>query len=494
MTRSAVVVLVLLVSISRAAAQPPQPTLEPLVRSVDLNLGETQEVALANGEKVRVKLLEMRETSDPIRNAVRKSEVRVEVDGQSQWLTSANYHLPVMLGRVQIDCPVNKAIYRNSSTDAWRLEKDARLRLWPAGSPWMNPGTLVYPLRQRWFASSTQMSNEPVYVDGGERPRQAKIYYHWGLDFGGCEGLAEVVAATDGLVVSAGKEYLPGYDATPVQPRYDVVYVLDARGWYYRYSHLHTIDAAIRPGAKVRMGQRIGLLGKEGGSGGWTHLHFDISARQPSGKWGIEEAYAFAWEAYRQQYQPKLIAVARPHLVAHAGDVVELDASRSWAAEAVASYAWSFDDGTRAEGAHVARRYAQPGYYSEVLKITDAAGRTDYDFAIVIVVDPQHPERLPPSVHVTYWPTLDLRARDEITFKVRSFGTQEGEETWDFGDGSPQVQTRSDGNAVALAKDGYAVVAHRYEKPGTYLVRVQRPDRYGQKGVGYVRVEVGQAR
>ena len=29
------------------------------------------------------------------------------------------------------------------------------------------------------------------------------------------------------------------------------------------------------------------------------------------------------------------------------------------------------------------------------------------------------------------------------------------------------------------AKDGYAVTVHRYEKPGQYLVRVERTDRRG---------------
>ena len=89
--------------------------------------------------------------------------------------------------------------------NAWALEKDARLRLWPAGSPWIEPGTFSYPVRQRWFASDTQMANEPVYVDGAELPGKTDIYYHYGLDFGGAEGLVEVVAATDGLVVSAAR-------------------------------------------------------------------------------------------------------------------------------------------------------------------------------------------------------------------------------------------------------------------------------------------------
>ncbi len=83
-------------------------------------------------------------------------------------------------------------------------------------------------------------------------------------------------------------------------------------------------------GRGVKMGQRIGVLGKEGGSGGWSHLHFDITGRQPSGKWGIIEGYAFLWEAYRNEYQPKLLAVARPHHLAAVGEKVVLDGSRSW--------------------------------------------------------------------------------------------------------------------------------------------------------------------
>jgi hypothetical protein len=270
-----------------------------------------------------------------------------------------------------------------------------------------------------------------------------------------------------------------------------VVYLLDARGWYYRYSHFFRIDDAIRPGATVRAGQRLGLLGKEGGSGGWTHLHFDIFCRQPSGKWGCQEAYAFVWEAYRRQHQPKLIAVARPHHVAWAGDRVVLDAGRSWSdAGKILRYDWTFTDGGKAQGVRTERVYARPGYYSEILKITDAAGRTDYDFAIVHVHDRAHPEQFPPAIHVTYAPTLGLKPGDEVTLKVRTFATTDGEETWDFGDGSPPAKTRSDGNVHMLAKDGYAILTHRYAHPGDYLVRAERTDRLGHLAVGHVRVRV----
>ncbi|MGO8747765.1 MAG: PKD domain-containing protein [Thermoguttaceae bacterium] len=474
-----------------AVAGPPKPTLEPLVRVIDINVRQSQEVQLAGGKKATVKLLDLKQSRDPLREAVREAQVLVEVNGRQAWLPAANYALPRSVAGVQIDCAITKSYLANCNPDVWGLAADARLRLWPEGSPWMNPGTMVYPLKQRWFASATQMANEPCYVDSSERAQVRKIYYHYGLDFGGCEGLVEVVASTDGLVVSARTERLPGYDDSPVRPRYDVVYVLDARGWYYRYSHCFAIDDSIRPGVTVRAGQRLGLLGKEGGSGGWSHLHFDIFCRQPSGQWGCQEAYAFVWEAYRRQHGVQLVAVARPHRVAFAGDRVTLDGSRSWSADAkIARYDWTFTDGNKAEGVRVERTYSRPGYYSEILKITDAAGRIDYDFAIVCVHDRQHPEQIPPTIHATYWPTFGVTPGEEVTFKVRTFATTDGEETWDFGDGSPAAKTRSDGNVKMLAKDGYAVVKHRYDRPGDYLVAVQRTNGRGETATARLHVRV----
>ena len=288
----------------------------------------------------------------------------VEVNGQAVTLVSATYHLPVTVAGVQIDCPVTKGHYKDCDPyeDSWGLDKDARLRLWPAGSPWTAPGTFAYPIRQRWFAGPTQMANEPSFVDGGDAPTGRPIYYHSGLDIGGCEGLVDVVSASDGLVVSAGGKALPEYPEIPFYKRadYDYVYVLDSQGWFYRYAHLKSIDPAIRPGERVKMGQKIGVLGKEGSSGGWSHLHFDIKARQPSGKWGIQEGYAFLWEAYRREHKPQVLAVARPHHLASVGEKVTLDGSRSWsAAGTVARFEWTFGDGSTADRA-AGRAHVRP--------------------------------------------------------------------------------------------------------------------------------------
>jgi murein DD-endopeptidase MepM/ murein hydrolase activator NlpD len=463
------------------------PSPGPLHQTADLAIGESAELALRDGSKARVKLVALQEARDEVCGAVRGARVTVEVNGQAVVLPSGNYHLPTSAAGVQLDCPITRGYNQDSRTDAWGLVKDARIRVWPAGSPWIPPGTFKYPARQRWFASGTQMGNEPVYVDGGDVPGPRKIYYHYGLDIGGSEGLVDVVAATEGLVVSSGKEVMPEHAKdTPVQPRYDVVYLLDPRGWYYRYSHLKTID--VKLGQQLRIGEKIGLLGKEGGSGGWSHLHFDITRRQPSGKWGIEEGYAFLWQTYLEERRPKLVAVARPHHLIWAGEKATADGSRSWGRGL--QYEWTFSDGATAIGPRVERAYTKPGHYSEVLKITDADGNVDYDFQVVQVVDKANPKALPPSIQANYAPTFGIKAGDPVTFKVRTFRTQEGEEVWSFGDGTPPVTVKSDGNVKPLAPDGFAEHVHRFSRPGQFLVKVERSNSAGMKATAHLHVRV----
>src|SRR5262245_10304600 len=172
--------------LAMAAAQQPLPAakITPPFVTVDLNIGESQEVPV-DGKPVAVKLLDLKETSDSLRQAVRRAEATVEVAGQKVTLVSANYNLPVTASGVQIDCPITRGYTKNSTKTTgglapWGLVKDSRLRLWPVGSAWLNPGTFEYPAKQAWFASQTQMANEPTYVDGGERPGMGSVYYHYG--------------------------------------------------------------------------------------------------------------------------------------------------------------------------------------------------------------------------------------------------------------------------------------------------------------------------
>lgn len=471
-------------STSAASTESGQPNQPALVRVVDLGIGESRVVELCDGTRARVRLREIDERRDTLKNALREARVQVEVNGEPVTLTAGTYHLPRSVAGVRIDCPVTKGYLS-------RLSGDARIRLWPAGSPLAAPGTFTYPLRQRWFASGTQMAYEPAFINGGEEPSSG-IYYHSALDFGGAEGMVDVVSATDGLVVTAGGKRLAGHEEPRAYAGYDTVYTLDDRGWYAGYVHLQSIDPAIRLGERVKRGQKIGTLGKEGGSGGWSHLHFSLRAKDPSGTWGTLSAYPFVWEAYQRQYHPELLAVARPHHLANVNETVTLDASRSWSrSESIASYEWTLTGGDTASGQRVKRSYAKPGTYSEILKVVDERGRTSYDFAVVQVHDREHLDSLPPTIDAAYAPTLGIQPGDPVTFKVRTFRTEEGHEVWDFGDSSDRVTVQSQSGG-SRNPDGYAVTTHRYEKPGDYIVRVERSNERGEKAVAHLHVQVEQ--
>ncbi len=465
---------------------------QPLFRSVDIDVGATEQVQFPDGKRATVKLLSISETRDEVRSAIRETRVEVEINGSRATFSCGNYRLPVALGEVQADCTVTKAYYQNTDRDHWGIEKDARLRLWPAGSPFMPPGSMVYPVRQRWFAARTQMANEPTYVDGGERITSAKVYYHAGLDIGGAEGLVDVLAATSGVVVGLGTAVVDKDEENAnLDHQYnDTIWVRDERGWYHRYTHLYSFDPSVKLGGRVMMGQKIGTLGKEGGSGGWSHLHYEILSRQASGKLGTQEGYAFLWEAYLRQYKPPLIAVARPHQAVLVGEKATLDGSRSWSESHIVRYEWTFTDSEKASGSRVEKSYSNAGTFSEILKVTDDHGRTAYDFETVNVLDPKHAEQVPPSIQAAYWPTMGIAPGEPVTFKVRTFGTTDGEESWSFGDGATAT-TKSDGNVEEHAKNGFAATTHVFTKPGDYLVRVERANRVGQKAIAHLWVRVG---
>ena len=326
-----------------------------------------------------------------------------------------------------------------------------------------------------------------------EARRGAKIYYHSGLDIGGAEGLVDVIAATAGLVVSRGQRHAcPVTKTRPVDPRYDVVYLLDDRGWYYRYSHLQSFDPAIKPGATVAMGQKIGVLGKEGGSGGWSHLHFEIVEPPAVGPVGHRR------RAMRSSGRPPC-ASSSPRSSPSPGRTTwpgPANRSRSTArapgaaSGTIARYDWTFSDGTTASGPEVERAYDRAGEYSEILKVTDDRGNVAYDFAVVQVLDRDDPDPLPPGdprrVRPDAW---DLHPGDPITFKVRTFGTTDGNETWDFGDGTPPVEVQSDGNVDEHAPDGYASPSTA-SQAGRLPVRVERTDGRGRKATGRLFVQI----
>jgi hypothetical protein len=458
----------------------------------ELNIGESRQVKLRNGEEVQLKLIAIDEETDACRGAIRGARIKISIDGEEVTLNTGNYNLPVTVGKVKIDCPFIKAYHSTAHRDSWGLSRDVRFRLWPKNSPYYEPGKFVFPIKQKWFADMTQTGNEPTYVDWGESIT-TPVYYHAGFDFAGAEGMDEIISATDGLVLAANNITLEGYDDFPGDVRPDVIWIKGDYGWYFRYSHLDSILPDVKPGELVRAGQKIAYIGKQGHSGGFVHLHFEIKCKDmSSGKWGTEDAYAYALEAYTRQYDPALIAVARPHHLAWTGDPVTLDGSKSMSFRGdIVSYEWQFCDGTTAKGAVQEKIYDKPGQYSEILEITDSEGNVDYDFAIVQVYDRANQEQVIPTIHPAYHPTLNIKPGDQVVFLVRTFNSTAGNEVWDFGDGSPLVEVQSETvdrkNPVA---GEYAKTTHTFLNPGHYVVRVQRTNEDGFTALGRLHIKV----
>ena len=91
---------------------------------------------------------------------------------------------------------------------------------------------------------------------------------HAGIDIGMLRTL-RLRAVTAGVIVKTG--YVPGYDG------YGNVVVVDLPGPYTAlYAHLSSVR--VRPGQRVRKGQRLGLAGCTGHCSG-THLHFEVERR-----------------------------------------------------------------------------------------------------------------------------------------------------------------------------------------------------------------------
>jgi murein DD-endopeptidase MepM/ murein hydrolase activator NlpD len=459
----------------------------------ELNVGEKQNIELINGEIVNLTLLYINIKRDSLRGAIREASVTVAIDGEKVTIGTGNYNLPVIAGKIKIDCPVIKEITnsRYYNKDGI-LPKDARFRIWPKDSPLIEPGTFGYPLKQKWLASRSQSQNELAGLGWAEELRTKNPGYHGPHDFGGAEGMDEILSATDGYVVSANNEILKGYENLPGGLGSDVVWIVDNREWYYCYGHLHSVEPDISPGAKVNLGQKIGYMGKKGGSGGWVHLHFGVHWKnKKTGKWVLEDAYPYLWEAYVRKYSPEVIAIARPRQIAWTGQEVILDGRKSISLTGeIISYNWEFTDGSKAIGPVQKRIYESAGEYSEILKVTDSSGNVDFDFAYIQIFDRKNPEKQISTIHTAYYPSLDLKPGDSVTFFVRTFGCETGKEIWDFGDGSAKITVER--NSSQIENKEYVSTIYSYSKPGHYVVKVQRINQFGFPAIGHLDVVVNE--
>ena len=70
---------------------------DPILRIVDLNIGENVNIILYDGSKAQIKLLSLKEDRDPVFNTLTGTQVKVEINGVKADLECKSYRLPVQV-------------------------------------------------------------------------------------------------------------------------------------------------------------------------------------------------------------------------------------------------------------------------------------------------------------------------------------------------------------------------------------------------------------
>ena len=449
------------------------PGLAPSRLLLDLAVDEERDVELTDGRRVAIQLRGIEDRRDSVHGALTDSRVRLLInDEHEDWLTCGNYQMPKRIGPARFDCLATASYVADTERNAWALERQALIRMWPAEGPLL-PGGIRYPLTGDWLHSQSQIACEPTYVNDWLRAN--RIQYQPHMDIGGSEG-EPVVAASDGLILAAGGARHPQAEGLAAEQRDDVVILLDRRGWIQKYAHLGSLHEHLRPGSRIFAGDPIGRLGKAGPSGGWSHLHFEARAPRPNGAWGHEDLYCYLLEDWAARHEYELIACARPHRRVKVGETLVLSGANTWASDgADLDFWWVLPDGTPVNGREVTWTPDRAGTMTATMRVEDGRGSTDADTCIIQV---HEPDAATLTLHAALHPSAGVAVGEEIEVRVRSFhNPDQSGEVIDFGDASDPVRVYSDGN-VTPDGDGYAVARHHYDLPGIYQVRVscERPN------------------
>ncbi len=412
---------------------------------VFLDVGETYVYRLKDARERRIHLQAVTEYPDSVIGLIRRAEVLVEIDGDPLKLICEPYVMPTEIAGLRIQA---------DTTNRWMdLPKRVQFSLWDVSDPVVDTDLFVFPLAgYSLFCQGTQGYNEPVHLghrDGD--PAGQRFYHNYGFDMAGFEGRDEVVACVDGTVIG-------------VYPDVGTLIFEDDRGIVFEYGHMEKIFPEVKEGVKVKRGQKLGLLGRKGGSGNFSHLHVgaylsrdDLAAGRNCRNLNL---YPWLMEAFRKASGRTLFAVARPHHAVRTGESIRFDGTRSLSyGSKIKTYRWEFHDGTSVNGARAEKVYDRPGTYMATLWVEDEQGSRDVDFCKVKVYSKDKVEDVMPILFLTYSPSRGVRAGQTVYFR----GWPQGEEAdairIDFGDGT-----------VIEKYAPYSEVRHSFQKPGIHIV------------------------
>jgi len=412
---------------------------------VYLDPDETFVFRLNDGTEKEIRLVSVEEREDPVIQLVRSAVVHFQIAGEPTVLICRPYSMPTKVQgiRIQVD-----------TTSKWlKLPKRIQISVWDASDPIVDPGRFRFPLPEyRLFSHGMQAYNEPVHLghrDGD--PAGQRFYHNYGVDLAGYEGRQEVVSCIDGVVARIDR----GRGSLSIRDDQD--FVVD-------FGHLDSILSGIEVGTRLSAGQPVGMLGKRGASGNFSHLHVGayLSTSAMHGGQSNRNLNLYPWivAAYLHRSEEPLFAVARPHKMALVGDPVRFDATRLMTdGSVITSSRWLFHNGHEVAGPRATRAYDQPGCYMATLWCEGHGGQRDVDFCKVKVFSRSSPEPVIPTLFVTRVPANRVRVGQPVTFRA-----------WAQGAGVTDIRVDFDDGTTLQGYQSYAAVSHTYRTSGIYVV------------------------
>ena len=412
-----------------------------------LDIGEEYHIKLKGESEKIIRLISVKEHRDSVVKLARWADVDITVDDKNLHLICAPYVMPTELDGLRIQA---------DSTSAWHsLPKRVQFSIWDASDPIIHTERFSFPLSDyALFSHGMQAYNEVVHLGWTDGcPGGVAFYHDYGIDFAGYEGRQNIMSCTDGTVVNFSTER-----------NYLFVNIQDKDGFIWEYGHLDAIAPEVKKGAPIKRRQKIGVLGKTGPSGNFSHLHLgtylskaDLDTNKNNRRLNL---FPWAIAAYVSQFHRTLFAVARPHLTVSTGEQVTLDASRciSFGPE-IASYKWILPDGQTINAAKAETVFSKPGTYIATLGIEDERGGKDVDFCTVKVFTASSPERSIPTIFMTQIPTSNIVVDQPVFFRFWLQGVENKLINVDFGDGT-----------VIHDYVSYSKIHHGFKSPGIYIV------------------------
>ncbi len=436
---------------------------------VELSAGESAKIQLATGKSKMLKLVSIRESTEPyfesaegkIISAVVRAELSVEVDGVKGNVVGGPFRMPSTVNGLAILLSCTRNWGGGISPDP--LSKEVRLEIADASKPWVGPGRFSFPMRNyRWRVMNYQHTYLGVAVN------QARLYYHRGEDMGMIPDMDQALA-----IVKAEIKKVPGPKGDGAS---NSVVLEDGEGLRFRYAHMNTphILPTLQPGSRVNRGEPMGLTGNTWRGGPVKDPHLHVEARDATTDI-FRNSFPMIVAAYRASYPGESMPIAGGWRHLLGDESVTLDGSLSLPGEGrkITSYEWRFTSGETAKGSSATRRYPQPGTYSEELRITDDRGVTALDFVEVFVLSPQQ-KTPPPYALINYYPVRGIRPGVEVQFLTRYSNMKNV--SIDYGDGAREPWTERS--------------THKYAKPGTFIATVRGENNGSGPGTFHVKVIV----